>query len=978
MLKDFEGPAFLQVDPAWVNEKLDSMSLDEQIGQLFMVAAYSNMGKDHEAALKKLIQEQHIGGLIFFQGGPGRQANMCNRLQSYAKIPLMIGMDGEWGLAMRLDSTVHYPYQMTLGAIRNDTTIYEMGIDIGKQFKRLGMHVNFAPVVDVNNNSMNPVINYRSFGEDRLNVAQKGTAYMRGMQSEGVMANAKHFPGHGDTDADSHLALPVIAHGMARLDSTELFPFRQMMNRGLSSVMVAHLYIPALDSTKNLASTLSPKVVTDLLRNELRFKGLAFTDALNMKGVASYWKPGEVELKAVLAGNDILLFPEDVPTAVKLIKQAITDSLITKELITEHCRRILLAKKWEGLDTYKPIDPMMIYEDLNTAYSKRLNALLYERSMTLLKNDSSILPLNMKELGDVAYLAIGDFLDNEFHEALKKRGLSKALSSSSAPGYEKRSQVTNSLNESGTVIIGLHGLKRSPKENFGLSDQVIELVRAIAKEHKVILVEFGNPYALEAFPSFDDVSAIMIAYEDNAFCRLKAAEAIAGVNDITGRVPVSIAGHYAVGSGLKLENGKLTGALPDELGISSTDLAEIDKIAIEGIKAGAYPGCVVLVAKEGKIIYEKAFGGHTYEGKRMTKVDDVYDLASITKVAATAASLMAMVDEGLVDVYATLGTYLPQIPDSSVYSKLILRVILSHQAGLMPWIPFYTSTLTKGKLNPDLYRRSQKTGFETEVAEDVWLDDGQRDSIMTKILNTPLRAKTDYKYSDLGYYFMKAIVEEISGMSLDQYVTQNFYEPMGLETMGYLPLKRLPKDRIVPTEYDLYYRMQLLQGHVHDMGAAMQGGVGGHAGLFSDARDLAAMMQMFLDKGVYAHQEFISGKTLEEFTKCQFCTGKKDENRRGIAFDKPNRHGEEGPTCDCISYESFGHSGFTGTLAWADPQENVVYVFLSNRIFPSAENKKLQKMNIRTRIMEAIYMSIENGKTMPQFYPSPDLGLLEP
>ena len=266
MLKRFEGPAFLQVDTVWVNKLMSTMTLEEQIGQLFMVAAYSSKGKEHESALKKLIEEQHIGGLIFFQGGPLRQAALCNRLQSYAKVPLMIGMDGEWGLAMRLDSTVHYPYQMTLGAIRNDTIIYEMGRDIAAQFKRMGMHVNFAPVVDVNNNSMNPVINYRSFGEDRLNVAKKGTAYMRGMQSQGVMANAKHFPGHGDTDSDSHLSLPVIAHDFARLDSIELFPFRQMMNRGLSSVMVAHLYIPALDSTKNLASTLSPKVVTNLLR----------------------------------------------------------------------------------------------------------------------------------------------------------------------------------------------------------------------------------------------------------------------------------------------------------------------------------------------------------------------------------------------------------------------------------------------------------------------------------------------------------------------------------------------------------------------------------------------------------------------------------------------------------------------------------------------------------------------------------------
>lgn len=978
MLKHFEAPAFLSEKETWADTLMEKMSLDEQIGQLFMVAAYSNRGAAHEAELKALIQEQHIGGLIFFQGGPQRQAALSNRLQSYAKIPLMIGMDAEWGIAMRLDSTVHYPYQMTLGAIRNDTIIYEMGRDIGRQFQRLGMHVSFSPVVDVNNNARNPVINYRSFGEDRLNVSRKGVAYMRGLQSRNILANAKHFPGHGDTDSDSHLALPLIPHDRARLDSIEIFPFRQLINRGLGSVMVAHLYIPALDSTENLASTLSPKVVSDLLRKELRFQGLSFTDALNMKGVASYWKPGEVELKALLAGNDVLLFPEDVPKAVELIKQAIQDSTLTEAEIAMHCKRILMAKTWQGLDHFTPVDQEGLIEDLNTNRSARLNELLYERSMTLLRNDSSILPLRMADLASVAYLSIGSSQDNEFLGELQRRGLQKALSSPRIPDAYKRDQVKLALKDHRTVIIGLHELSRNPKNNFGLSTEAVELVRSLMADHRVILCHFGNPYALEAFPSLQDVRGLLIAYEDNAIAREKAAEAIMGLNDIDGRLPVSIAGHYPSGFGLRIENGKLKSALPEELGIASDDLAEIDLIAKEGIAAGAYPGCVVLVAKDGKIIYEKAFGGHTYESKDVTKVDDIYDLASITKIASTASALMTLVDDGLLSVDSTLGAYLPQIPDSSEYHDLIIRDILTHQAGLMPWIPFYTSTLTSGKLNPELYRKVPLEGFQVEVAEDVWLNEGQRDSIMTKILNTPLRTKRDYTYSDLGYYFMKAIIEQITEKPLNEYVAENFYEPMGLETMGYLPLKRIPKDRIVPTEYDLYYRMQLLQGHVHDMGAAMQGGVGGHAGLFSDAGDLAAMMQMFLDGGTYARQQFIDPAVIGEFTKCQFCNGKKDENRRGVAFDKPNRHGDEGPTCECVSYESFGHSGFTGTLAWADPEEKIVYVFLSNRIYPSMDNKKLNKMNIRTRIMEAIYMANDNAKTLKELHESQNLGLLEP
>ncbi|MDA0974280.1 MAG: serine hydrolase, partial [Bacteroidetes bacterium] len=737
-------------------------------------------------------------------------------------------------------------------------------------------------------------------------------------------------------------------------------------------------YIPALDSTENLASTLSPHVVGDLLRKELRFQGLSFTDALNMKGVASYWKPGEVELKALLAGNDVLLFPEDVPKAVQLIKQAIQDSTLTEAEIAMHCKRILMAKTWQGLDHFTPVDQEGLIEDLNTDRSARLNELLYERSITLLRNDSSILPLRMADLPSVAYLSIGTALDNEFHAELKKRGLKQALNAPRIPDAYTRNRIQQGLKDQEIIIIGLHDLSRNPKNNFGLSDEAVELVKALMMDHKVILCHFGNPYALEAFSSLQGVRSLLIAYEDNAISRKKAAEAIMGLNDIDGRLPVSIAGHYPSGFGLRIENGKLKSALPEELGISSDDLAEIDLIAKEGIAAGAYPGCVVLVAKDGKIIYEKAFGGHTYESKDVTKVDDIYDLASITKIASTASALMTLVDDGLLSVDSTLGDYLPQIPDSSEYHDLIIRDILTHQAGLMPWIPFYTSTLTSGKLNPELYRKVPLEGFQVEVAEDVWMNEGQRDSIMTKILNTPLRTKRDYKYSDLGYYFLKAIIEQITEKPLNEYVAENFYEPMGLETMGYLPLKRIPKDRIVPTEYDLYYRMQLLQGHVHDMGAAMQGGVGGHAGLFSDAGDLAAMMQMFLDGGTYARQQFIDPAVIGEFTKCQFCNGKKDENRRGVAFDKPNRHGDEGPTCECISYESFGHTGFTGTLAWADPEEKIVYVFLSNRIYPSMDNKKLNKMNIRTRIMEAIYMANDNAKTLKQFHESQGLGLLEP
>lgn len=984
LMKDVRRPVFMENNSIWVDSLMDAMSLREQIGQLFMVAAYSNRAEDHVKELESMISDHGIGGLIFFQGGPERQIAMTNRLQGQSKIPLMIGMDAEWGVAMRLDSTIHYPYQMTLGAIRNDTMIHEMGREIGRQMKALGMHVNFAPVVDVNNNPDNPVINYRSFGEDPWRVSRKGVAYMSGLQRSGVLANAKHFPGHGDTDVDSHLGLPVILHDRARLDSIELFPFRQLAQRGLSSMMVAHLHIPAIDPTPGLPMTMSEKAVNGLLREEIGYEGLLFTDALNMKGIAAGRNPAELALEALIAGQDILLFPEDVAGTIKLIEEAVESGRIDASVIEEHCARILKSKAWLGLD--KPVailEESEAWSALDNDHAHRLNRILYERALTLAHHDGEILPLKQEQLSETAYLAIGGKLDNTFHQQLKAEGIAKAAACPARPDSRRRQQLAEIVQLYPRVVVGLHGMGRSPKDNFRLSTEAIELVYDLAQEHEVILSTFGNPYALSAFKGLDSLSAVLVTYEENEYTLGAAAKAILGTLEVDGRLPVSIDPDHPSGTGHTLAHLRLGEAIPEELGLSSLDLAEIDSIALEGIEAGAYPGCVVLVAKEGKVVYEKAFGHHTYEEKRPVNLSDVYDIASITKVAATAGSLIHLVEEGLVDIDGTLGEHLPDLPDSSLYRDLVLRDVLAHQAGLQPWIPFYTNTLKDGRLDPELYRPTAKDNYDVQVADGVYLHHGQQDSILTRILKTPLRKKNkggtwEYKYSDLGYYFMKAIIEQQTGMGLEAYVDSVIYRPMGLDRIGYLPLERFDSDVIVPTEYDMYYRMQLLKGHVHDMGAAMQGGVGGHAGLFSNASDLAALMQMFMDGGTYGGTRLLNDSIIHEFTKCQYCTGERDENRRGVAFDKPNRHGDEGPTCNCISYESFGHSGFTGTLSWADPEEEVVYVFLSNRIYPSMANKKLQKMNIRTRVMEVIYMAIENGKTLEALHSGKDLGSLLP
>ncbi len=951
-------PPYLKASK-WADSVLNSLTADERIGQLFMVAAYSNKGASHSKAIEKLIKDYKIGGLIFMQGGPLRQAHLQNKYQAMAKTPLLIAMDAEWGVAMRLDSTEKFPRQMTLGAIQNDSLIYAMGEEVAQQFNLMGMHVNFAPVVDVNNNRNNPVINSRSFGEDRDNVARKGIAYMHGMQDHHVLANAKHFPGHGDTNSDSHETLPVIKHNRSRLDSIELYPFRKMIDAGLGSMMIAHLYIPSLDSTKNLASTLSKPIVTDLLRREMGFEGIVFTDALNMKGVSAFYEPGEVNVKALLAGNDMLLFAADVPTAITKIKAAIKVGEITQEEIDQRCLKLLKAKAWVGLDRYQPVATKGLVEALNSNQSQLINAQLVEASLTLLRNKHQLLPLQRLDTLKIASLVIGDKVNNQFQQTLNKYTKVDCFAVDRDLKKESAASLKAKLKNYNLIIVSLHHTHTSPRGNFGVRNAAMKLIRELSTEKKVIADVFASPYSLSKFSGAEHLDGLIVSYEDNELAKDRSAQLIFGGVAASGKLPVTASNHFKVGDGIEMEKAtRLKYTIPEEVGIEASWLQKIDSIALNGVKNKAYPGCQVLVAKEGKVIYQKSFGHHTYEGKRVVKNSDIYDLASITKIVASTSSLMRLKDEGKVNLDLNLCDYLPEMVDTTDYINMNLRAMLAHQAGLVSWIPFYTKTLHKGQPRFELYSLVESDIYSNRVAEKFYMNKHYVDTMYARILNTSVNGKKKYRYSDLGYYFFHKIIEKQGGVALNQYVDSVFYRPLGLQTMGYHPRKRHQLDVIVPTEYDMIFRKQLIHGDVHDPGAAMLGGVGGHAGVFSNANDLAVMMQLFLNKGSYGGNQYIQQATIKEFTRCQYC---KDDNRRGAGFDKPV-HGKGGPTCECVSYESFGHSGFTGTIAWADPNEQVVYVFLSNRIYPDAENWKLIKMDIRTNIQQVIYDAIEKSK----------------
>ena len=937
----------------WVDSVFNSLTPDERLAQLFMVAAYSNKDSAHVKSLEKLIRENKIGGLIFFQGGPVRHATIQNYLQDASDVPLMIAMDAEWGVGMRLDSTIDYPRSMTLGAVQDNQKLYDFGAETACQMKRLGMHVNFAPVVDVNSNAANPVIGTRSFGENKIQVAQKGVAVMTGMQDNGILACAKHFPGHGDTDSDSHLTLPIIKHSYERIDSLELYPFKEMIKEGIGSMMVAHLYIPELDDTKNLASTLSPKIVNGLLKDSLGFEGLIFTDALNMKGVSKYYGPGEVELMAFLAGNDVMEFAEDVPKAMELIRKAVNEGQITQEEIDRRCLKVLNAKAWSGLDNYQPVKLENLTEDLNNSKAKAVHNELVAGSLTLLTNKNAV-PIRKIDEQKIASLTYGDIIGSPFQEMLSKYAPVDHYAINSKTNQQERYTTLSKLKDYDKVILSIHKMSSRRSKNYGVTQPLLDAIAELSFTTELIVNVFGNPYSLARMPGLEHASALLFSYGQTEVSERIAAQAIFGGIAISGKLPVTANRLFRYGDGIETKKTRLAYGEPAQVGLDETILAKIDSLTLNAIAEKATPGAQLLVAKDGVVVYNKTFGHHTYEGRRKVKQDDVYDLASITKVAASLASFMKLVDSGEISVDDKVSKYLTELKFTNK-KNITFRDMLAHYAQLKAWIPFYLKTIKDGAPDSIYYRNVKSDEFPLRVAEDLYMRKDYPDSVYKIINDSDLRSQKKYKYSDLGYYYMKKVIVLESGKPLEDFAFENFYKPLGLQTMGFLPRERIEMDRIVPTEYDMNFRKQLIQGDVHDPGAAMMGGVGGHAGVFSNANDLAVLMQLFLNEGKYGGLRYMFPETVKEFIKCQFC---KDGNRRGIGFDKPESDGNGGPTCDCVSLLSFGHTGFTGTMAWADPEQDIVYIFLSNRVYPDAENKKLLRMDVRTNIQQVIYDAI--------------------
>jgi len=918
----------------WVDSIMNTLTLDEKIAQLMTVAVWTQRDSNYLNELEKLVRDYKIGGLMFMKGTPHKQAVLTNRYQKQAKVPLLVSIDGEWGLSMRLDSTPVFPRQMVLGAANNTELTEEMGAEIAKHCKRLGIHVNFAPDIDVNNNPANPVINDRSFGENKYIVAKHGIAYMKGLQNNHVLATAKHFPGHGDTESDSHHALPVINGNRKRLDSLELYPFKELIKNNVGSIMVGHLFVPAIDTTNNTASSISPLAVTNLLKNEMGFDGLVVT--------------------ALAAGNELLLFVEDVPQSIFWIKEYISCGYISEEIVNRACKKILITKNWAGLNQYQPIKLENLHADLNCCSTDLLIKKVVKQGIVVAKTLDQIIPLENPQAYHIASIALGNKLFTSFQQSLNNYLKADYYSIDKNESQLVFDSMLGVLQKYNLVIISLHSTSRFVSRKLGLTTPQIAFVNALLNSRKCILVNHGNPYILQHFTQARNV---ILAYEDLPLYNDLAAQALMGAYGTKGKMPVSVTPNFPLASGINTTAlNRFEQVMPEEVGLDHAPFNLIDSMVVEGIKKRAFPGCQIFVAQEGKVLYNKSFGKFTYDSAATTVQNHhLYDIASLTKVMATTLAIMKLYENKEINLSDKIGLYLPFLRGTAK-EKITIKDILLHQAGFPAFIPFYKKTLGNPLPDTTYYSSVQTNRHSLEVADSLWADMALEQDIFNQIAMVDLKPEGEYLYSDLGFILLRKIVENISNMPFEAFMNLHFYKPLALGSLTFKPLKNgVKQSTIAPTENDLVFRKQLIHGHVHDQTAAMLGGISGHAGLFSNANDVGVIMQMLLNEGEYGNVRVLKASTVHLFTSKQ-----SKKSRRGLGFDKPETTpNKPSPTGENCSPLSFGHTGFTGVCAWADPKHNLVYVFLSNRVYPSTENNLLAQSNLRTRIQDLLYEAIK-------------------
>lgn len=947
------GQSYLEREEQWVQSRLGRMSLEEKIGQLLMIRAYSRGDKAEEKLILKYIRQYHIGGICFFQGSPAEQARLVNVYQAASQVPLFIGIDAEWGLGQRFPKeAISFPKQMALGAIQDSRHIYDMGKEIAAQLKAVGVNVNFAPAVDINNNPANPVIHERSFGEDRFNVTSKAYMYIKALEDNGVLACIKHFPGHGDTDKDSHFELPVIPHKTDRLDEVELYPFRRLMHQTQTAIMTAHLHMPEFDNRPGRPASLSHTIVIELLRETLGFGGLIFSDALDMKAVTHHFADDVAPAEAFLAGNDILLLPKDIKKAIDGIKKYIDEGLITEERLNASVIRILRNKYKLGLTHTPSVNPEMVKEILQSPAAMAKQLALIENSLTIVADKDNRIPV--VDLADrrFATLSVNVAVKSPFQQRIDDFVDARHYQLMVEELPVRKSSLLNTLSQFDEIIVAIHTSGKISLSKKEVPEDLALFLKQLASVKPVIVLLFGSPYLL---PQLEGIPALMLCYSNDKAVQDVAAQSLFGVNALSGKLPVTASRMYTIETGIYRGSlGRLGFGIPEQVNVNGKVLEEIDELINEMLRDNVTPGGQIVVAKDGKIIYEKNFGKLSPAGTAVGS-GTIYDIASVTKILATTLSVMALSDQKKIDIQKPLKRYISGIEHTNK-KDLILADILAHHGRLASWIPFYESTLSSSKdksvYNPIYYSYQMKDNYTIPVANRMFMRTDYRDSVWQKIWDSNLRATDTYLYSDLGFYILQQCVESASGKKLNEYADRLFYKPLGLRYTGYLPLEKHPAKNIAPTEVDNYWRKQTIQGHVHDMGAAMMGGVSGHAGLFSTAREMSILMQLLLNKGSYGGVRYFRPETVELFTTRYF-----KSTRRGLGFDmKETDQRKKLNMAEMAPVSTFGHLGFTGTAAFADPENNIIFIFVSNCTYTG--KNLLNTRDYRSRIHNIIYKAL--------------------
>ena len=952
----------------WVDSVMNKLSFKEKVGQLFIYTIAPIDTKRNLELLHEAVETHKVGGLLFSGGKMQTQVELTNRAQKQAKVPVMITFDGEWGLAMRLRGTPVFPRNMVLGCIRDNQLIYEYGSEVARQCRQIGVQVNFAPVADVNINPKNPVINTRSFGEDPVQVADNVIAYAYGLEGGGVLSVCKHFPGHGDTDVDSHKSLPVLPFTRERLDSVELYPFKKAIRAGLGGMMVGHLQVPVIEPVGGLPSSLSRNVVYDLLTDELAFKGLVFTDALAMKGVSGN---GHVSLQALKAGNDMVLAPRNLKEEIPAVLEAVEKGELAREDIENKCRKVLTYKYVLGLKKKTFIQLSGLEQRINRPQTRDLIRRLNQAAITVLNNKNHILPLHADKAQTLALLEIGKPGETEVLAKQMSRYTSLArfrLRPNQTEAENRR--LRDSLATYKRIVIAVSEQRLAPYHSF---------FAKFAPENPAIYLFFTpGKMMMQIHHAVSHAPAVILGHSHNSDVQRQTADILFAKATADGRLSASIGGLFPTGAGVTITPETPLHFIPEEHGLSSALLKKIDTIALDGIQQGAYPGCQVVVLKNGHVMVDKAFGTYAGKGSPGVESTDIYDLASLSKTTGTLLAVMKLYDKGRFNLTDKISDYLPFLQRTDK-KDITIREILYHQSGLPPWLPFYQEVIDKdsydGRLfsarkdahhpvqigtatwaNPRFKFKSEyispvKTGdYTIQICDSLWLNRSFRKVIEEKIVEAPLKQKR-YVYSDIGFILLGMLVEQLAGMPMEAYLQREFYEPMGLERTGYLPLRRFAKSEIVPSNKDRFLRKETLQGYVHDEASAFFGGLAGNAGLFSTAREVARVYQMLLNGGEIDGKRYLSKETCNLFT-----TETSKISRRGLGFDKPDMEDPKKGNCASgVPAGVYGHTGFTGTCAWVDPENDLVYVFLSNRIYPNVTNRKLNQLHIRERIQEAIY-----------------------